>query len=97
MIQRPAHDSLNRFNPSVMCFRVKGSIPETRHTADHPFQALRSESRGCGYRGGLVFKAHVYQLRAQGPSRTCNESEEEEDLKCDELGAHSRPPALGDI
>jgi len=36
----------------------------------------------CGYRGGLVFKAHsITQLKAQGPSRTCNESKEEEGLR----------------
>ena len=38
------------------------------------------ESLCCGYRGGLVFEAHglLYHstFKAQGPSRTCNESKE---------------------
>jgi len=33
----------------------------------------------CGYRGGLVFKARITQLKAQGPSQTCNESKEGEE------------------
>jgi len=34
------------------------------------------------YRGGLVFEAHrlLYHPEAQGRSRTCNESKEEDDL-----------------
>ena len=35
------------------------------------------ESGCCGYRGGLVDSC-ITQLKAQGPSRACNESKEEE-------------------
>jgi len=30
------------------------------------------------FRDGLVFEADITQLKARGPSRTCNESKEEE-------------------
>jgi len=48
-------------------------------------KAISGKSRQsgcCGYRGGLVFKALdacITQLKAQGPSVTCNESKEEEE------------------
>ena len=37
--------------------------------------------RAVDYRGGRVFKAHrlVYHSEAQGPSRTCDESKEDEE------------------
>jgi len=34
--------------------------------------------RVAWFRGGLAFEAHRLLYQAQGPSRTCNESKEEE-------------------